>query len=105
MQRGFIILGSNNRRNGHSKKTVQAELGEIRLDVPRDRDGSFEPKLLPKYQRRLAGFDAAARVNALLRAMSEALVKAGTEGAPLVNPLDAQVVQLGKFLLVLQEDG
>jgi len=47
----------NNRRNGHSRKTVQAELGEIKLDVPRDRDGSFEPKLLPKYQRRLAGFD------------------------------------------------
>src|SRR4051794_26170275 len=47
----------NNRRNGHSRKAVQAELGEIKLDVPRDRDGSFEPKLLPKYQRRLAGFD------------------------------------------------
>ena len=44
-------------------------------------------------------------VNALLRAMSEALVKAGTEGRELVNPLDAQVVQLGQFLLVLQEGG
>ena len=43
--------------------------------------------------------------NALLRAMSEALVKAGTEDSALVNPLDAQVVQLGQFLLVLQEDG
>src|SRR5688572_20094745 len=53
----FEPPAANNRRNGHSKKTVQAELGEIRLDIPRDRDGSFEPKLLPKYQRRLAGFD------------------------------------------------
>jgi transposase-like protein len=47
----------NNRRNGHSRKTVQGELGEVRVAVPRDRDGSFEPRLLPKYQRRLAGFD------------------------------------------------
>src|SRR3954454_17226462 len=47
----------NNRRNGHSRKTVQGELGEVRIDVPRDRDGSFEPKLIGRYQRRLAGFD------------------------------------------------
>jgi putative transposase len=47
----------NNRRNGHSKKTVHGELGQIPIDVPRDRDGTFEPKLIGKYQRRLAGFD------------------------------------------------
>ena len=47
----------NNRRNGHSQKTVQGELGEVRIDVPRDRDGTFEPKLVGRYQRRLAGFD------------------------------------------------
>lgn len=47
----------NNRRNGHSKKTVQGELGEVRIGVPRDRDGTFEPKLIGRYQRRLAGFD------------------------------------------------
>jgi putative transposase len=46
-----------NRRNGYSKKTVQGELGDIPLDIPRDRNGTFEPQLLPKYQRRLAGFD------------------------------------------------
>lgn len=46
-----------NRRNGHSRKTVQGELGEIPVDVPRDRLGTFEPALLPKYQRRLPGFD------------------------------------------------
>src|SRR5262249_4286731 len=46
-----------NRRNGHSKKTVQGELGEIPLDIPRDRLGTFEPHLIPKYQRRLSGFD------------------------------------------------
>jgi putative transposase len=46
-----------NRRNGHSKKTVQGELGDIPLDIPRDRHGTFEPQLIGKYQRRLAGFD------------------------------------------------
>jgi putative transposase len=46
-----------NRRNGHSKKTIQGELGDIPLDVPRDRLGTFEPQLVGKYQRRLAGFD------------------------------------------------
>jgi transposase-like protein len=46
-----------NRRNGRSKKTVQGELGEIPIAVPRDRDGTFEPVIVGKYQRRLAGFD------------------------------------------------
>jgi transposase-like protein len=46
-----------NRRNGRSSKTVQGELGEIPIEIPRDRDGSFEPKIIGKYQRRLAGFD------------------------------------------------
>ena len=47
-----------NRRNGHSHKTVQGDLGPITLDTPRDRDGTFEPRLIPKHQRRLDGFDA-----------------------------------------------
>ncbi len=46
-----------NRRNGHSKKTVRGEIGELTLDAPRDRDGTFEPQLIPKHQRRLTGFD------------------------------------------------
>ena len=46
-----------NRRNGHSKKTVRGDMGELTLDTPRDRDGTFEPQLIPKHQRRLAGFD------------------------------------------------
>jgi putative transposase len=46
-----------NRRNGRSKKTISGELGEIPLDTPRDRQGTFEPQLIPKHQRRLAGFD------------------------------------------------
>jgi transposase-like protein len=46
-----------NRRNGHSRKTVSGDLGDIPLETPRDRQGSFEPQLIGKYQRRLAGFD------------------------------------------------
>ena len=45
-----------NRRNGHSQKTVQGDLGEFKIATPRDRDGTFEPQLVPKHQRRLSGF-------------------------------------------------
>src|SRR5579862_259 len=48
---------ARNRRNGHSKKTVRGDLGELALDTPRDRQGTFEPQLIAKHQRRLAGFD------------------------------------------------
>lgn len=48
---------SPNRRNGRSKKTVQGDLGEVTLSTPRDRDGTFEPQLVPKHQRRVPGFD------------------------------------------------
>src|SRR5262249_5565851 len=51
------VEAPKNRRSGHSQKTVQGELGEVRIDIPRDRLGTFEPQLLPKYQRRLSGFD------------------------------------------------
>jgi len=46
-----------NRRNGRSKKTVQGDLGELVVETPRDRNGTFEPLLIPKHQRRIAGFD------------------------------------------------
>jgi len=46
-----------NRRNGHSQKTVSGDMGEIRLRTPRDRNGTFEPQLVAKGQRRLDGFD------------------------------------------------
>src|ERR671932_769962 len=46
-----------NCRNGKGKKTVQTETGQFDIEVPRDRDGSFEPQLVKKRQRRLEGFD------------------------------------------------
>jgi putative transposase len=50
-------LRAKNRRNGHSQKTVQGDLGEVKIAAPRDRAGTFEPQLIPKHQRRLSGFD------------------------------------------------
>lgn len=48
-----------NVRNGTSPKTVRTEVGDIDLKVPQDRDGSFDPAIVPKHARRLAGFDQA----------------------------------------------
>jgi putative transposase len=49
--------GSPNSRNGSTPKTVASEVGDVRLDVPRDRMGSFEPRLVPKGSRRAGGLD------------------------------------------------
>ena len=46
-----------NRRNGRSKKTVRSESGDLTIATPRDRDGTFEPQLIEKHQRRVPGFD------------------------------------------------
>jgi putative transposase len=49
--------GSGNNRNGHSDKTVLTDAGGIPIRVPRDRNGEFDPQLVPKHQRRLGGFN------------------------------------------------
>jgi putative transposase len=49
--------GAGNHRNGHTPKTVQTELGPVQVKTPRDRQGSFDPKLVAKRQTRLAGLD------------------------------------------------
>ena len=48
---------SKNRRNGRGRKTVRAEVGDLTIATPRDRNGTFEPKLIGKHQRRVPGFD------------------------------------------------
>lgn len=48
---------AGNSRNGYGRKTVVTDTGQIALDVPRDRAGSFDPQLIAKYQRRFPGFD------------------------------------------------
>lgn len=42
---------TKNSRNGHFRKTVKSNLGNIELDIPRDRISEFEPKIVPKHQR------------------------------------------------------
>lgn len=49
--------GSPNSRNGSTPKTVQSEVGPLGLKVPRDRNSTFEPRLVPKGERRLRGLD------------------------------------------------
>jgi len=51
--------GTGNVRNGSSGKTVRTDVGEVRINVPRDRAGTFAPTVVPKHSRRLAGFDDA----------------------------------------------
>jgi putative transposase len=48
---------AGNQRNGRSRKTVLTGDGPLRLDIPRDRQGSFQPILIPKHERRFTGFD------------------------------------------------
>lgn len=49
--------GSGNSRNGAGKKTLRTDQGEVTVEVPRDRNGTFEPKLVKKHQRSFKGFD------------------------------------------------
>ncbi len=49
--------GQSNRRNGHGVKTLRGELGEVETVIPRDREGSFEPRLIEKHERSIKGFD------------------------------------------------
>lgn len=49
--------GAANSRNGYGRKSVVTDSGRIALEVPRDRQGSFDPLLIAKYQRRFPGFD------------------------------------------------
>ena len=48
---------TSNKRNGHSPKTLKSQYGEFQIDAPRDREGGFEPKPIPKYQRDVSGIE------------------------------------------------
>jgi len=51
--------GKENSRNGHSNKTLKTNIGNIPLEIPRDRDSSFDPKVVPKHQRMSARIEQA----------------------------------------------
>jgi len=48
---------SDNTRNGYSSKTVRSELGPVEINVPRDRKGEYNPKIVPKYSRDVSGIE------------------------------------------------
>ncbi|PPK74758.1 mutator family transposase, partial [Methylobacter tundripaludum] len=52
-----VANSTGNTRNGKSKKTLKGEFGELPIEIPRDRHGSFEPQIIPKHQTRWNGFD------------------------------------------------
>jgi putative transposase len=54
---GEAGAGAGNSRNGYGRKSVVTDTGRMALEVPRDRQGSFDPLLIAKYQRRFPGFD------------------------------------------------
>ena len=56
-QRAQASETTPNYRNGYSKKTVKTQLGQVDIKVPRDRNGSFEPKIIGKYSRNADGME------------------------------------------------
>lgn len=50
-------VDTENKRNGYSPKTVKSQYGQFQVDVPRDRNGEFEPMILPKHQRDISGIE------------------------------------------------
>jgi putative transposase len=52
-----VVNACGNTRNGKSRKTLKGEFGELPIEVPRDRHGTFTPRLIPKHQTRWSGFD------------------------------------------------
>jgi putative transposase len=52
-----VGYGSGNSRNGKSRKKIKGDFGEIEIETPRDRQASFEPKIVPKGETRFSGFD------------------------------------------------
>lgn len=49
--------GGSNRRNGHTKKNVRSQYGDLELDIPRDREGDFEPAVVKKHQKEVTGIE------------------------------------------------
>jgi putative transposase len=54
---GAVSNDSANTRNGHSGKTLKGDFGALPIDIPRDRQGTFEPQIIAKHQTRWSGFD------------------------------------------------
>jgi hypothetical protein len=97
---------SGNSRNGTRVKTVLTEIGPVQIEVPRDRDGSFEPRLVRKRQRRLSGVDemvislaakglTTGEISAHLAEVYGAQVSRATIGVKALRRLDIGHVKIG----------
>ena len=93
-----------NQRNGKSGKTVFTDDGPLRIEVPRDRDGSFEPLLIPKHERRFTGFDDKiiamyARGMSVREVQGFLLESYGTEVSPefISSVTDAVMAEVGAW--------
>src|SRR5574343_1556812 len=97
-----VVNTSGNTRNGKSKKTLKGEFGELPIDIPRDRHGSFEPQLIPKHQTRWTGFDDKnlslyARWMTVREIQSHLEEMYGTEGArTLISSVTDAVIEEAK---------
>ncbi len=92
-----VANAAGNTRNGKSKKTLKGEFGELPIEVPRDRHGSFEPQLIPKHQTRWSGFDDKI-ISLYARGMTVREIQAhlqemyGTEVSPsLISPVTDEI--------------
>lgn len=52
-----VTNANSNARNGKSRKTLKGDFGDLPIEIPRDRQGDFEPQIIAKHQRRWTGFD------------------------------------------------
>lgn len=82
---------TTNQRNGRSGKTVITEDGPLRIEVPRDRDGSFEPLLIPKHERRFTGFD-----DKIIAMYARGMTVRVSAGVILTHPVDVKLTHLGE---------
>jgi hypothetical protein len=87
---------AGNSRNGYGRKTVTTETGRIELEIPRDRQATFDPQLIAKYQRRFPGFDYKI-ISMYARGMSAREVHPGVAGAERshVKLIAPQILWLG----------
>ena len=76
--------GAVNRRNGSSRKTVLTGTSKVTLAVPRDRAGTFDPKLIAKYQRRFPDFDDKI-ISMYARGMSVREIQGHLREVPLIS--------------------
>jgi putative transposase len=75
---------AGNTRNGKSKKTLKGEFGELPIDIPRDRHGTFEPQLIPKHQTRWSGRDCQALTSSITASVTEE-IKVGDTSVPYIS--------------------